>query len=395
MNYLNKDDALLNFCFLTASFYNYVKSSGINFKNIISKCDIIKGNKNENKNNTITNIEKDFDLLNNSNSMNYYENLSLLNNNDEDSKKEKIKLIDSVFGKIIEENQVEKIIYSLTEKINCSMLSDKYLLVKFLSGQIIEYVFLIYELFFKIIKNIEENQNKKIQDIIKDNLLIEDELKKSNKKLSNEIMDLKNIIEIKNQNINNNLKIQEKLIEINKNSESYIKRIKSDMLNIQKEFNNLQDKSKETIELLKFDLKEYKEKEVNYKSKESKNTNEEKANLENELKEPNENFELLFNKIKELKMDSLVNQKEIEKLKKSNNELYKKIEDYYEEKFQNNLNCQITIIGDGNSSKNENLDGQQQKLNIRIKEKDLMRILDQLRKDNKIDNKEIKEKNNG
>lgn len=395
MNYLNKDDALLNFCFLTASFYNYVKSSGINFKNIISKYDIIKGNKNENKNNTITNIEKDFDLLNNSNSMNYYENLSLLNNNDEDSKKEKIKLIDSVFGKIIEENQVEKIIYSLTEKINCSMLSDKYLLVKFLSGQIIEYVFLIYELFFKIIKNIEENQNKNIQDIIKDNLLIEDELKKSNKKLSNEIMDLKNIIEIKNQNINNNLKIQEKLIEINKNSESYIKRIKSDMLNIQKEFNNLQAKSKEIIELLKFDLKEYKEKDVNYKGKESKNTNEEKANLENELKEPNENFELLFNKIKELKMDSLVNQKEIEKLKKSNNELYKKIEDYYEEKFQNNLNCQITIIGDGNSSKNENLDGQQQKLNIQIKEKDLMRILDQLRKDNKIDNMEIKEKNNG
>ena len=395
MNYLNKDDALLNFCFLTASFYNYVKSSGINFKNIISKYDIIKGNKNENNNNTITNIEKDFDLLNNSNSMNYYENLSLLNNNDEDSKKEKIKLIDSVFGKIIEENQVEKIIYSLTEKINCSMLSDKYLLVKFLSGQIIDYVFLIYELFFKIIKNIEEKQNKKIQDIIKDNLLIEDKLKKSNKKLSNEIMDLKNIIEIKNQNINNNLKIQEKLIEINKNSESYIKRIKSDMLNIQKEFNNLQDKSKETIELLKFDLKEYKEKEVNYKGKESKNTNEKKANLENELKEPNENFELLFNKIKELKIDSLVNQKEIEKLKKSNNELYKKIEDYYEEKFQNNLNCQITIIGDGNSSKNENLDGQQQKLNIQIKEKDLMRILDQLRKDNKIDNKEIKEKNNG
>ena len=110
--------------------------------------------------------------------MNYYENLSLLNNYEKDSKKEKIKLIDSVFGKIIEENQVEKIIYSLTEKINCSMLSDKYLLVKFLSGQIIDYVFLIYELFFKIIKNIEENQNKKIQDIIKDNLLIEDELKK-------------------------------------------------------------------------------------------------------------------------------------------------------------------------------------------------------------------------
>ena len=208
-------------------------------------------------------------------------------------------------------------------------------------------------------------------------------------------MDLKNIIDIKNQNINNNLKIQEKLIEININSESYIKRIKSDMLNIQKEFNNLQDKSKETIELLKFDIKEYKEKDVNYKGIKSKNTNKEKANLENELKEPNENFELLFNKIKELKMDSLVNQKEIEKLKKSNNEQNKKIEDYYEEKFQNNLNCQRTIIGDGNSSKNENLDGQQQKLNIQIKEKDLMRILVQLRKDNKIDNKEIKEKNNG
>ena len=87
------------------------------------------------KNNAISNIEQDFDLLNNTNSMNYFENLSLLNNFEEDTKNEKIKLIKSVFGNIVEENQTEKIFFILTEKINCSMLSDKYLLVKFLSGQ--------------------------------------------------------------------------------------------------------------------------------------------------------------------------------------------------------------------------------------------------------------------
>ena len=388
MNALNKNDALLDFCYLTASFYNYVKSSGINFKNIISKYNKIEHDKN--KNNTISNIENDFDLLNNSNSMNYFENLSLLNNFEKDIKEEKIKLIKSVFGNIIEENQIEKIILCLSEKINCSMLSDKYLLVKFLSGQIIDYVFLIYELFYNLIKNYGEISDKKIHDIISNNLLEEDKLKKLNKKLSSEIIDLKNIIEIKNKNIDNNLKIHKKLIEIKKNLENDSNKIKRDMKNIKKEFNNLQNESKEKIKLLNLDLKEYKEKNFDNETedKESNEINGKKNNSEDEIKDPSDNIEFLVNKIKKLQMNYSTTQEEIEKLKKSNIELNKKLDDYYEEKFMKRLNCQIII--DSISSKNENSDNQQKRFNIQIKINDLLTILEQIRKDYKIDNNKIK-----
>ena len=374
MNNLNKDEALLDFCYLTASFYNYVKSSGINFKNIISKYDKIEDDKN--KNNAISNIEQDFDLLNNTNSMNYFENLSLLNNFEEDTKNEKIKLIKSVFGNIVEENQTEKIFFILTEKINCSMLSDKYLLVKFLSGQIIDYVFLIYELFYNIIKNKEEIQCKKIQDIISNNLLEEDNLKKINKNLSSEIIDLKNIIERKNQNIEYNSNMHKKLIEIKKNLENDSNKIKIDMKNMQKEFNNLQNKYKETIEFSNLDLKEYKE------------TNIEKINFENEIKNPSDNIELLVDKIKKLQMNYSSTQEEIEKLKKSNIELNKKLDDYFEEKFIKKLNCQIII--DSITSKNDNIENQQKKFNIQIKVNDLLTILELIKNDYKIDNTKIK-----
>ena len=393
MNNLNKDEALLDFCYLTASFYNYVKSSGINFKNIISKYDKIEDDKN--KNNAISNIEQDFDLLNNTNSMNYFENLSLLNNFEEDTKNEKIKLIKSVFGNIVEENQTEKIFFILTEKINCSMLSDKYLLVKFLSGQIIDYVFLIYELFYNIIKNNEEIHSKKIQDIISNNLLEEDNLKKINKNLSSEIIDLKNIIEIKNQNIEYNSKMHKKLIEIKTNLENDSNKIKIDMKNMQKEFNNLQNKYKETIEFSNLDLKEYKEN-INYNyvtepkenNKKLKETNIEKINFENEIKEPNDNIELLVDKIKKLQMNYSSTQEEIEKLKKSNIELNKKLDDYFEEKFIKKLNCQIII--DSITSKNDNIENQQKKFNIQIKVNDLLTILELIKSDYKIDNINIK-----
>ena len=393
MNNLNKDEALLDFCYLTASFYNYVKSSGINFKNIISKYDKIEDDKN--KNNAISNIEQDFDLLNNTNSMNYFENLSLLNNFEEDTKNEKIKLIKSVFGNIVEENQTEKIFFILTEKINCSMLSDKYLLVKFLSGQIIDYVFLIYELFYNIIKNNEEIHSKKIQDIISNNLLEEDNLKKINKNLSREIIDLKNIIEIKNQNIEYNSNMHKKLIEIKTNLENDSNKIKIDMKNMQKEFNNLQNKYKETIEFPNLDLKEYKEN-INYNyvteprenDKKLKETNIEKINFENEIKNPSDNIELLLDKIKKLQMNYSSTQEEIEKLKKSNIELNKKLDDYFEEKFIKKLNCQIII--DSITSKNDNIENQQKKFNIQIKVNDLLTILELIKSDYKIDNINIK-----
>ena len=382
MNSLIKDEALINFCYLTASFYNYVKTSGINFKNIISQYDKNKDDKNENTNNKIMNIEKDFDLLNNPNSMNYYENISLLNNNDEDTKKEKIKLIKSVFGDIFEENKIEKIIYSLTEKINFSMLSDKYLLVKFLSGQIIDHVFQIYELFYIIIKNNEERNLKKIQDIICDNILDEDKLIKTNKNLSKEIINLKNIIEIKNQNINNNLKMHEKLVEISKNLKKDKNKIKLDMQNFKRGLNNLQDKFKESNKLFNHNLKEYKEKnEFNdfelkkleqKKYNEHRQSNKEKIPLDIVSKESNE-IEILNNDIKELNVNPL-----FEKISKS--------EEKYE--YIKNLNCQLIL--DKISNKNENFENKQQP-NIQIRINGLSGILNKLGKDYREENNKINE----
>ncbi len=328
------------------------------------------------------NIEKDFDLLNNPNSMNYYENISLLNNNDEDTKKEKIKLIKSVFGDIFEENKIEKIIYSLTEKINFSMLSDKYLLVKFLSGQIIDHVFQIYELFYIIIKNNEERNLKKIQDIICDNLLDEDKLIKTNKNLSKEIINLKNIIEIKNQNINNNLKMHEKLVEISKNLKKDKNKIKLDMQNFKRGLNNLQDKFKESNKLFNHNLKEYKEKnEFNdfelkkleqKKYNEHRQSNKEKIPLDIVSKESNE-IEILNNDIKELNVNPL-----FEKISKS--------EEKYE--YIKNLNCQLIL--DKISNKNENFENKQQP-NIQIRINGLSGILNKLGKDYREENNKINE----
>ena len=162
------------------------------------------------------------------------------------------------------------------------------------------------------------------------------------------------------------------------------------MKNIKKEFNNLQNESKEKIELLNLDLKEYKEKNFNNKTedKESNEINGKKSNSEDEIKDPSDNIEFLVNKIKKLQMNYSTTQEEIEKLKKSNIELNKKLDDYYEEKFMKRLNCQIII--DSISSKNENSDNQQKRFNIQIKINDLLTILEQIRKDYKIDNKKIK-----
>ena len=255
-----KDDSLLNFGFLTASFYNYVKSAGNIFKNIKSKYDTIQTDKNENKNNKILNIEKDFDSLNSTNLMNYFEEISLLNENQPNVKKNKMQLIKSVFGNTVECSQPKKIFFTFTEKINSSMLSDKYLLVKFLSGQIIDFVFHIYDLFYNIIKNMEEKHDKNIQDLTSKNLIEEDELLTSKKKLAKEIIDLKNIIETKNQNIDNNMKSQEKLERINKSLENDIIKMKRDINEMKKAFTDSKDKSKEKIISLNKELKEFRHK---------------------------------------------------------------------------------------------------------------------------------------
>ena len=58
------------------------------------------------------------------------------------------------------------------------MLYDKCRLVKFLSNQNIQFIFDIFELFYQIIKNMEECQLKKIQQLTVDNILEEEKLMK-------------------------------------------------------------------------------------------------------------------------------------------------------------------------------------------------------------------------
>jgi hypothetical protein len=64
--------------------------------------------------------------------------------------------------------------------------------------------------YIKLLKY-EKNSNQKNQDLMKDNLLEEEELKKSKKNLSKEIVELINRIKIQRQEEKNNLKIKKKL----------------------------------------------------------------------------------------------------------------------------------------------------------------------------------------
>ena len=68
----------------------------------------------------------------------YFENLSLLNDNRKESIKIKSELIRKIFGNEFEKCQNLKKFDILKNKINSSMLKDKFLLVKLISNQIIK-----------------------------------------------------------------------------------------------------------------------------------------------------------------------------------------------------------------------------------------------------------------
>ena len=247
---LSDDESFLNFTYLTASFYNFVNNSGKNFKEINSK--ILKEVDSQKKNQPKKANEEfdiEFDKLNSDNYMNYIENISLINNNDEEAKKEKLKLIKSVFNDELNVNSRDKLCYILSQKINCSMLYDKFRLVKFLSNETINFVFDIFELFYKVIKSMEENQKAKIQKLVADNLLEEEKLKQDKEsfknKMSKENVDLKNKIEQLNQMINKIKKNEDFLTEKNGDLEKKIKALKEIFKKNENDFNNFQKESKE------------------------------------------------------------------------------------------------------------------------------------------------------
>ena len=291
------EESLLNFCYITGAFYQYVQISGENF-------DLMKKNNiNEIKigqNNAI--IEKEFESKNNNNYMDYFENLSLLNNNEKKSTKIKSELIRKIFGNEFEKCQNLKKFDILKNKINSSMLKDKFLLVKLISNQIINFLFDIYENFFNVVKNMDEAQNKRYQDLVVKNLIDEEKLINSKKALSKEIIELKKLIDEKNKQINKYKIMEEKLLEINKNQDKEISKLKDSIKMILKNLNDQKIESKEEVKLLKKELKAQKiesEEEVKLLKKELNESKSSISQLENKLKDSDEKVSQLENKLKD------------------------------------------------------------------------------------------------
>jgi len=291
------EESLLNFCYITGAFYQYVQISGENF-------DLMKKNNiNEIKigqNNAI--IEKEFESKNNNNYMDYFENLSLLNNNEKKSTKIKSELIRKIFGNEFEKCQNLKKFDILKNKINSSMLKDKFLLVKLISNQIINFLFDIYENFFNVVKNMDEAQNKRYQDLVVKNLIDEEKLINSKKALSKEIIELKKLIDEKNKQINKYKIMEEKLLEINKNQDKEISKLKDSIKMILKNLNDQKIESKEEVKLLKKELKAQKiesKEEVKLLKKELNESKSSISHLENKLKDSDEKVSQLENKLKD------------------------------------------------------------------------------------------------
>jgi hypothetical protein len=412
------EESLLNFCYITGAFYQYVQISGENF-------DLMKKNNiNEIKigqNNAI--IEKEFESKNNNNYMDYFENLSLLNDNEKKSTKIKSELIRKIFGNEFEKCQNLKKFDILKNKINSSMLKDKFLLVKLISNQIINFLFDIYENFFNVVKNMDEAQNKRYQDLVAKNLIDEEKLINSKKALSKEIIELKKLIDEKNKHINKYKIMEEKLLEIKKNQDKEISKLKDSIKMILKNLNDQKIESKEEVKLLKKELKAQKiesEEEVKLLKKELNESKSSISQLENKLIDYDEKVSQLENKFKDSeetitfiekklnyseknseKKITLLNielgitngkqlelVKDIKKLKdciiKLNEKIDKKEEEY---NFMKNLNLQILI--DYVSSKNENPQNNQSA----ITNNGLLRCLNLISKDYELIKSKLDEKN--
>ena len=294
MSSLIENGDLLNFTYLTAIFYNYVFNSNKNFKILKSKQQKkINSAKSSEINNEYYSLKNEFETMNNENHLKYFENLSIINENDIQSNKNKLIIIKSIFGKNFETRVNDELFLKLSQKINFSMLSDKYTLVEFISNQTINYLFEIYELFFKILKNMKETHFEKIQKLNADNLLSEDKLNAKNKKILEQVINLKNEIEKKNQIINKKEEENKKISIF----ESTLKESRGKINILQKEIDESKKEAKEKITNLTNKLNES-EKEVKEKI----------TNLTNKLneseKESKKKITILTNKLNESEKES-------------------------------------------------------------------------------------------
>jgi chromosome segregation ATPase len=303
------------------------------------------------------------------------------------------------------------------------MLKDKFLLVKLISNQIINFLFDIYENFFNVVKNMDEAQNKRYQDLVAKNLIDEEKLINSKKALSKEIIELKKLIDEKNKHINKYKIMEEKLLEINKNQDKEISKLKDSIKMILKNLNDQKIEFKEEVKLLKKELNAQKiesKEEVKLLKKELNESKSSISQLENKLKDSDEKVSQLENKLidseetitfmkeklnyseknSEKKITLLnielgiANGKQLElvndikKLKdciiKLNEKIDKKEEEY---NFMKNLNLQILI--DYVSSKNENPQNNQSA----ITNNGLLRCLNLISKDYELIKSKLDERN--
>ena len=351
MTSLDKNEPLLNFCFLTASYYDFIINSGKIFKEIINKKENTTIPKNVHKELTMekyeeeSSIESNFQKANFDNYLDYIQNLSFLNINEKTTKKSKLELIKRILGdKYNGSDANENVLSKLCEKINATMLSDKFRLVKYLCEPTINFIFYLYDLFLKLLKNMEDEKNTKIKEIISKNLLEEESLKIANRKSIKEKEDLKNKINSLNQMIKKNKKNEEHLINEKKDLGNIILQLKTDMKDIQNQMKANNGKFIDEIKNLNSKVSlltntniqlENSNNELRKCMQELENSNnelrkgmQELENSNNELRNnENENVKKLTNLNSQLKKELDVAKEDIKKITSSNNQLSKSVEE--------------------------------------------------------------------
>ena len=251
-------EEILDFCYITSVFHNFIVNSGKNFKKI---------NLAQNE----ETIAKEFYSLNQDNFFAYNENLSFIKCREK--KEYKLNCIHSFFEHEVNFEEKEKIFNEIYKKMNISIFVNKNILVKLLSTQIINFVFDINELFFLIINIMEKCHNDKILKLTEENLINEDNIRKeksiSEKKLLKENNNLKKKIDSLNNNINNNdIKLKQKNKDLEKQVnnlkqnineyESVIQKQKETTIKSEEEINNITNLlNKEKNELKRRDDKNY------------------------------------------------------------------------------------------------------------------------------------------
>ena len=281
-------DPFLNFSFLTSAFYNFILISNDNFKKIKLLENDVK-------------FDEEFEKLNFENYFNYLEYLSYLNGSGEEIDKIKIKLINSVVKMEFNDKKKEKIVFILSDKMNMSIFANKNKLIKLLSIQIINFLFDIYELINLIIKNMDNNEKKKIQQINIENLIETSKLKSDKDNLSNKNFILEEKIKSLKKKINSNKEKSEDFLQKkNKDLEKEISKLKETM----KIFENKMEKVQNSLLMEKKERDEEIKKANDLLTKQiedKKKLEEQVEKLKKKVQELDESNDCLFNEMQNIR----------------------------------------------------------------------------------------------